>query len=150
MSKTASEHDQEIVDTPGEATILVSEFPPPPNYFRSHPSLEPPEIPLEALQRGTQRAAAEAERIRVEAERMRLRKDATDIILGGTIKDDTDDGQVVAVFGEIVEDPFLVRPLDACEDPKDVRDQVKRLNLRVVKGFISLLQDLVHRPGENK
>jgi hypothetical protein len=31
-----------------------------------------------------------------------------------------------------------------------VRDEVKRLNQDVVKGFVKLVQDLVHRPIENK
>ena len=61
-----------------------------------------------------------------------------------------EDGDVVAVFGEIVEDPNLTEPLDRCEDPKIVRDEVKRLNQQVVKGFVNLVQDLVHRPMENK
>lgn len=57
---------------------------------------------------------------------------------------------MVAVFGEIVEDPLLIEPLDRCEDPRVVRDEVKRLNQAVVRGFVKLVQDLVHNPVENK
>ena len=45
------------------------------------------------------------------------------------------------------EDPLLVELLDACEAPAKVRDEVKRLNQQ---GFVKLVQDLVHRPMENK
>ena len=61
-----------------------------------------------------------------------------------------EEGDVVGVFGEIVEDPLLVKPLDSCEDPVVIRDEVKRLNKEVVQGFINLLNDLVNRPAENK
>lgn len=65
-----------------------------------------------------------------------------------------------------------MQPLDTCEDPTVVRDEVMRqvnvkrnetklqsihltssivrLNREVVQGFVSLVQDLVHRPLENK
>lgn len=142
----------------GQATLLVSEFPPVPYYYRlaAEGKLEPPEIPYEALALGTKRAAAQAARAQAESERLRMGEDGdkTDAILGGvpapTDGDEDDDGDVVAVFGEIVEDPQLTEPLDRCEDPKIVRDEVKRLNLEVVKGFVKLVQDLVHRPTDNK
>ena len=138
----------------GQAMALVSEFPPVPYYYRLAASgnLTPPPIPTEALERGTTRAAQQAARARAESERLRLGdEDKTDAILGGVpAVEDTDDGDVVAVFGEIVEDPLLIKPLDACEDPKIVRDEVKRLNSEVVKGFVKLVEDLVHRPMENK
>lgn len=145
----------EQADQPGEATLLVSEFPPPPFYFRKARSLKPPPIPQDALTRGTRKAAAAAAKARAEAERNRLgdEADKTDAILGGVpaaSADDEEDGDVVAVFGEVVEDPFLVQPLDACEDPTVVRDEVKRLNRQVLQGFVKLVQDLVHNPLENK
>lgn len=151
-AKPVVELDHELADTPGEATILVSEFPPPPPYFRcvDLAALAPPAIPQDALTRGTRRAAAVARRLRAEAEQLRLGRDATDAILGGVAKEEDDDGAVVAVFGEIVEDPLVVEPLDPCEDPTVIRDQVKSLNIEVVQGFIKLVQDLVHRPAENK
>jgi len=43
-----------------------------------------------------------------------------------------------------------VEPLDPCEDPAVIRDEVKRLNREVVRGFVSLVGDLVNRPSENK
>ena len=138
----------------GQAMALVSEFPPVPFYYRlaGQGKLPPPAIPIEALARGTARAAAQAARARAESERLRLgEQDTTDAILGGVAApEEQDDGDVVAVFGEIVEDPMLIEPLDRCEDPKIVRDEVKRLNQEVVKGFINLVSDLVHNPMENK
>jgi MED7 protein len=144
--------------------------------------LQPPKIPIEALQRGTRRAAVAAAKARAESERLRLgeqeeeddddedgSKKRTDAILGGVLptmamaasqeqqqqqakeQEEAEQGAVVAVFGEIVEDALLVEPLDGrCEDPRIVRDQVKRLNQRVVHGFVQLVQDLVHRPLANK
>jgi MED7 protein len=144
--------------------------------FSSYPLL-PPEIPIDALSRGTRRAAAAAARARIEAERLRLIEmgyttsdERTGAILGsgsstigansgggpsggGGIMDDNsqeEEGDVVAVFGEIVEDPIQVTPIDVCEDPKIVRTELKRLNRKVVQGFVQLVQDLVHRPIDNK
>jgi hypothetical protein len=149
----------------GEATMLVSEFPPPPYYYTRGENLEPPDIPTAALECGTRRAAAAAARARAEAERLRLsehmmnneeEEDKTGAIFGGVVNnanpDDLKDeeGEVVAVFGEIVEDPVLIEPLDYCEDPKVVRAEVKRLNATVLKEFVRLVQDLVHRPLEHK
>ena len=95
------------VDAPGEAQLLVSEFPPPPFYYKQASgswSLVPPVIPTEALERGTRRAAAVAAKARAESDRMRLGEDTapnSDAILGGTTEQE--EGDVVAVFGEIVE-----------------------------------------------
>ena len=62
----------------------------------------------DALERGTRQSAAAAARARAESERLRLAgndADATDAILGGvpTAGELEDEGDVVAVFGEIVE-----------------------------------------------
>jgi len=93
----------------GEAMLLVSEFPPPPFYYHEVSNLTPPEIPKEALERGTRRAVAAAARAREAAERIRLADESTntDAILGG-IPDDAqeEEGDVVAVFGEVVEVRF--------------------------------------------
>jgi hypothetical protein len=118
-------------DGDGQPTLLVSEFPPPPFYYVDAANLEPPEIPVEALERGTRRAAAAGARARAETERLRLGNeggDKTDAILGGvqSVEEEEEDGDVVAVFGEIVEDPLLVKPLDPCEDPVVIGDEVKR------------------------
>ena len=110
-------------EVPGEASLLVSEFPPPPYYYRQalHVGLTPPPIPQEALKQGTNRAAAAAARARAESERLRLGDDAdkTDAILGGvsgpSSTGDEEKGDVVAVFGEIVEDPILVEPQDSID-----------------------------------
>jgi hypothetical protein len=90
-------------DVPGEAQLLVSEFPPPPFYYKQASSLVPPSIPTDALERGTRRAAAAAAKARAESVRIRLGEDTpnSDAILGGTPEDE--EGDVVAVFGEIVE-----------------------------------------------
>jgi len=80
--------------------------------------------------------------------------DTTDAILGGvpdsSQEDEEEEGDVVAVFGEIVEDPTLATVAEPCDDPTVVRDEVKRLNRQVLEGFVKLVQDLVHRPMENK
>jgi hypothetical protein len=91
-------------DAPGEAQLLVSEFPPPPFYYKQASTLTPPPIPTEALERGTMRAAAAASKARAESVRIRLGEDTpnTDAILGGETQED-EEGEVVAVFGEIVE-----------------------------------------------
>jgi hypothetical protein len=39
-------------------------------------------------------------------------------------KDDDIDGDVVAVFGEIVEDPMLIEIQDECDDPKVIQDRL--------------------------
>eukprot|EP00934_Nitzschia_sp_Nitz4_P004774 Nitzschia sp. Nitz4//scaffold70_size99833//73254//74236//NITZ4_004604-RA/size99833-snap-gene-0.151-mRNA-1//-1//CDS//3329557162//4764//frame0 len=153
MSSGAAADNNGEGDAPGEATLLVSEFPPPPFYYMEAARLQPPEIPVEALERGTRKAAAAALRAREEAERLRLAEEnaTTDSIFGGVPQDaEEEEGDVVAVFGEIVEDPLLVEPLDACEDPTVIRDEVMRLNRTVVQGFVNMVQDLVHRPAENK
>mmetsp|Transcript_10985 Transcript_10985/g.15486 ORF Transcript_10985/g.15486 Transcript_10985/m.15486 type:complete len:219 (-) Transcript_10985:309-965(-) len=155
----ASEGGGESGAVEGEAggEVLVSEFPPPPFYYRQAASLIPPEIPIEALERGSKRAAAAAAKAQAEAERIRLEQagaennDNTDEILGGIpTKEEEEEGEVVAVFGEIVEDPLLVDVKDNCEDPKVIRDEVRRLNKVVVQGFVKLVQELVHRPQDNK
>ncbi|CAB9526434.1 expressed unknown protein [Seminavis robusta] len=143
-------------ENPGEATLLVSEFPPPPFYYKAAAHLEPPEIPFDALARGTKRAAAFAAGARAESERLRLGDDdpdKTDAILGGSVPTapgEDEEGDVVAVFGEIVEDPVVVEPLEPCENPTVIRDEVKRLNREVIQGFVNLVQELVHRPMDNK
>lgn len=138
-------------DTPGEAQLLVSEFPPPPFYYKLAATLQPPPLPREALEKGTKRAAAAASKARAESERMRLGVDTpnTDAILGGESQEEEDDN-VVAVFGEIVEDPYLVEVQDICKNPTKLRDEVNRLNREVVQMFIGLVRDLVNRPLENK
>jgi hypothetical protein len=94
-------------EQPGGAQMLVSEFPPPPFYYKASASLTPPEIPHAVIRRGTQRAAAAAQKARSESERLRLQQDMpnTDAILGGVQGDSAadDGGDVVAVFGQIVE-----------------------------------------------
>lgn len=73
-----------------------------------------------------------------------------------TTKDDDDsidpndpNETVVAVFGEIVEDPTLVTE-EECHDPVIIRENVKRLNRAVLNGFLRLVQKLVHDPNDNK
>ena len=98
--------ETETGDAPGEAALLVSEFPPPPYYYRKAAQLSPPEIPTEALERASRRAAAAAAKAKAESERLRLQledDDKTNAILGGVTDQDEEEGEVVAVFGEIVE-----------------------------------------------
>ena len=174
--KSNDDADENVIPTvAGEAKLLVSEFPPPPYYFRlagiqgigGGALLQPPPIPTDAITRGTNRAVAIAARAR-EAERQQrlhaesqrgdgpqsIEDDKTDSILGGVVKnaniDENDEGDVVAVFGEIIEDPLLIEPLDYCDDPIVVQDEVKRLHQIVLRNFVRMVQDLVHRPLENK
>ena len=127
MSSGAANTEAGEGENPGEAAMLVSEFPPPPFYYRQ--ALSPPEIPAEALERASKRAAAAAAKAKAESERLRLQlddADKTNAILGGVTDEGEEDGDVVAVFGEIVEDPLLVQVDDICEDPTKIRDEVKR------------------------
>ena len=113
-------------DGDGQPALLVSEFPPPPYYYAlaAEGKLKPPPIPTEALARGTRKAAAAGAKAPAEAERLKLND--TDAILGGVQEDKEEEGEVVGVFGEIVEDPLLVEPLDYCEDPKVIAESVKK------------------------
>lgn len=156
-NKNGGEDAVETTEDTGEPTILVSEFPPPPFYYKDAETLAPPPIPQEALERGTRKAAAAAAKARAMAERERLEQtetfDKTNSILGGVKaneQEEEEEGDVVAVFGQVVEDPLLVQPIDYCEDPVVVRDEVKRLNKCVVEGFVQLVQDLVHKPLDSK
>jgi len=63
--------------------------------------------------------------------------------------DDDEKDEVVAVFGEYVEDPLLA-PEDDCADPRVVRDEMSRLNKEIIHGFVKLVRDLVNKPVENK
>ena len=102
--------ESEQQQNPGDAQLLVSEFPPPPYYYTEADNLTPPPIPVEALALGTRKAAAAAARARDEAERLRLEEagigDTTHntFLAGSTSKaEEEEEGDVVAVFGEIVE-----------------------------------------------
>jgi mediator of RNA polymerase II transcription subunit 7 len=111
MSAAAGEGNGE-----GDAQLLVSEFPPPPFYYTEVANLRPPDIPKEALERGTRRAAAAAARAREAAERLRLADDSTntDAILGGVRADEKEEeGEVIGVFGEVVEVGFAVMSVSA-------------------------------------
>jgi len=66
-----------------------------------------------------------------------------------SIDPDDPNEPVVAVFGEIVEDPTLVVE-EECHDPVIIRENVKRLNRTVLNGFLKLVQTLVHDPNDNK
>lgn len=147
------------------------------NTTMEQSSLQPPAIPTEALQRAARKSASMAAEAKEIAERNRLQaanSDMTDnsnnhnnneassrnssdnmnqVALGGAVPDLNstldDDGDIVAVFGEIVEDPLLVQVEDD-EDPTKIRDAVSRLNNQVLQGFAKLVGELVYRPLENK
>lgn len=161
-----------------EDMLLVSEFPPPPPYYalasRNIPinkRLVPPDIPLRAFRVAAKKVLRERKRAREESEQIRLAACAGDDAAGAsgitdgktenevkTEKLDTDDDsidpddpneKVVAVFGEIVEDPTLTVELE-CDDPSLIQENVKRLNQEVLKGFLKLVRVLVNDPSENK
>ena len=62
---------------------------------------------------------------------------------------DPNDPNVVAVFGEIAEDPTLVME-QMCDDPTVIRENVKALNQEVLNRFLKLVRVLVNDPNENK
>ena len=121
-----------------------------------------------------QKAKEESDRIRLDAEGGNVgavkgegndsSKDETKVESTTTTKQDNDDTasttssidpndpneQVVAVFGEIVEDPTLVTAEDECDDPVEIRENVKRLNQDVINGFLRLVKQLVNDPNDNK
>lgn len=162
------------IDENDDQPLLVTEFPPPPYYFRQASTLTPPEIPIEALQRASQRAAAQLQKAKEESEQIRLAAEAEGgdgSTTGGgetavqsgtngteadtTIKvdeeEDADDlTNVVAVFGEYVEDPLLAPVEDLCQDPTKIQAQVKKLNQQILRGFVRLVGELVNRPLEHK
>jgi len=143
-----------------EPQLLVKEFPPPPNYYRlaSIPGLlTKPTIPKDAIARGTHKARKESERLRELAlEAHQSTGDGVgdgDAMMGannhngnnvgvGGDDDNDDDGDITAIFGEILEDPTLLEPVETCPDPTKIRDEVQRLNRTVLQLFISLTQDL--------
>ena len=108
----------------------------------------------------------ERKRVREESERIRLAACAdwdtgkndtnteeaakdTQVQDDDSIDLDDPNEPVVAVFGEIVEDPTLT-VVQECDDPNVIRDNVKRLNQEVLKGFLKLVRVLVNDPSENK
>lgn len=99
----------------------------------------------------------ESERIRLAACTDGSTTDTTKLDETKEIAEDDDDSidpddpnePVVAVFGEIVEDPTLTVE-QQCDDPNVVRENVKRLNQEVLKGFLKLVRVLVNDPNENK
>ena len=123
-----------------------------------------------------ERARLESERIRLEAEKKDTdddmvkeegggeREASTDAVMtekqNEQNNDDNDDDSItdpndpnepiVAVFGEIVEDPTLVYVEEECNNPTILRDNVKRLNRSVLQGFLKLVNKLVNDPIENK
>lgn len=164
--------DDAITPEGEEDMLLVSEFPPPPYYYGmasqntpAHLRLTPPEIPLRSFRVAAKKVLRERKRAKDESERIRLAACAgedstdegtkTDEAATGDIKEedddsiDPDDPNVVAVFGEIVEDPTLTVEQE-CDDPNVVRDNVKRLNQEVLKGFLKLVRILVNDPNRNK
>lgn len=57
---------------------------------------------------------------------------------------------IIAVFGEIVEDPTLLQIDQECSNPTTLRDNVQRLNRSVLQNFLTLVTKLVNDPIENK
>ena len=101
-----------------EEALLVTEFPPPPAYYRlsiTPGALVPPPIPTDALERAARKAAAFAAKAKAAAEKARLEavgvQEITAAAGDGAVgvsadqagEDGDEDGDVVAVFGEIVE-----------------------------------------------
>ena len=140
----------------------------------AHQKLKPPPIPHQAFKVAAKRVLMERQKAREESDRIRL--DAEGVVAvssksddgsdnkmdvdksdTSTAKQDDDndddsidpDGSVVAVFGEIVEDPTLIIE-EECHDPVEIRENVKKLNQSVVNGFLKLVKQLVNNPNDNK
>lgn len=56
----------------------------------------------------------------------------------------------ISMHISISQDPALVSIPDDCADPTRVRDNVRRLNRKVMQGYIKLINELVHKPLDNK
>ena len=145
--------------------LLVSEFPPPPTYFRSASSnnesnkLVPPPIPTECFEKAAKSVAKAVEEAKAAAEAAEAAmksavaaQESSNLSLEEEVAPvENGDEDVVGVFGEVVEDPVLITPLiDDCSNPLEVRDTVIRLNKEIMLLFVTLIDDLVNRPLENK
>jgi mediator of RNA polymerase II transcription subunit 7 len=174
-----NDHDATQTTEEDDDMLLVTEFPPPPQYYAlasrntpAHLRLVPPEIPLRAFRVAAKKVRVERKRAKEESERIRLLACAGDGAAAAGSNDaaacndgtksasqDNDDDDsidpndpnepVVAVFGEIVEDPTLTVD-EECDDPTVIRENVKRLNQEVLRGFLKLVRGLVNDPNDNK
>eukprot|EP00804_Cyclotella_cryptica_P016203 CCRYP_005695-RA/>CCRYP_005695-RA protein AED:0.20 eAED:0.17 QI:0/0.5/0.33/0.66/0/0/3/701/320 len=142
----------------------------------AHLRLIPPEIPLRSFRVAAKKVMAERKRAKEESERMRsmacagkagagskeegavgggggggdgTKLSSQDIVDDDSIDPDDPNEPVVAVFGEIVEDPTLTVE-EECDDPTVIRENVKRLNQEVLRGFLTLVRVLVNDPNDNK
>ena len=95
--------------------MLVSEFPPPPFYYKlcgnDNFVLPPPPIPQEKLTYATDQAMKLARKQAEKEDKIRrgLVEDPQSFLTGGTDElPDVDDDKVVGVFGEVVESNGLV------------------------------------------
>ncbi|KAL3767013.1 hypothetical protein ACHAWU_004511 [Discostella pseudostelligera] len=136
--------------------------------------LTPPEIPHRAFRVAAKKARMEHQRRKLLEEEERRRalqlsvSEGVDASKGGVIpthtkspmeEDVEDDDSIdvdnpneplVAVFGEIVEDPTLFqghadddkKEEEQCHDPAIIRENVKRLNSDVLHGFLALVRKL--------
>mmetsp|Transcript_16270 Transcript_16270/g.19866 ORF Transcript_16270/g.19866 Transcript_16270/m.19866 type:complete len:122 (-) Transcript_16270:596-961(-) len=113
--KISSQNEQSNDLIEGE---LVSEFPPPPHYYKLASSLSPPTIPYKALESASLKAVEEMRRKKLEAEKRRVAAEQCDDengigknteVLGGDaptfdkIDNESENLDEVAVFGEYVE-----------------------------------------------
>ncbi|KAL7474748.1 hypothetical protein ACHAW6_000705 [Cyclotella cf. meneghiniana] len=174
-----NDHDATQITEEDDDMLLVTEFPPPPHYYAlasrntpAHLRLAPPEIPLRAFRVVAKKVRVERKRAKEESERIRLlacagngastavSKDAAacndgtklanqDIDDDNSIDPNDSNEPVVATFGEIVEDPTLTVE-EECDDPTVIRENVKRLNQEVLRGFLKLVRVLVNDPNNNK
>lgn len=152
-----AENEDAPVDAPGEASLLVSEFPPPPFYYaycgEEGFELEPPPIPQEKLTYATEQARQQALQQAEKEEKIRqgLVDDPQSFLTGDAETPSVEDDKVVGVFGEVVEDPFLMTPIHSSEeDPLMNCEELKRLNTEALETFVQLVNDLVQQPLENK
>ena len=121
----------------------------------------PPPIPTECFEKAAKRVAEAVAEAKAAAEAaMSTSKSAAEVaaqensdlsLVEQVSAVENGDEDVVGVFGEVVEDPVLLTPLiDDCSNPLLVRDTLIRLNKEIILLFVTLIDDLVSRPLENK
>lgn len=146
-SATATAQAEVYDDDDDDEDLLVSEFPPPPFYYRRTTRLVPPPIPRTRLEEYSAKAAAVMKQA-VAAMETKFTDDAATSADAPAV-DLT--ASMVTVFGDVVvEDPLLACVPDDCSDPTQVRDAVIRLNRKVMQGYATLVNELVHNPLDNK
>lgn len=157
--------DSEIMAEPqeGEAQCLVSEFPNPPPYYKLFASLPanalppPPPIPTSKLEATAEKVAkitAAVQKIRDEQQDTLVGVDPNSAVAAAAHAAIAEASappnleEVVSIFGEVVEDPLLriVNEKETCDNPKDIAQEMKKVNQDIMTSFVTLTQVLLQEP----